>query len=87
MDAKVKVYSVIYWATDGIVPVEGKFMAEDRFMSITEQGYYQSLSKHEFAPTLEEARGKAEALRNKKIVSLTKQLDKVKKMKIKEPNE
>jgi hypothetical protein len=77
-------FSVKYWATAGILPVQGRMQESGRFMTKT-ANWYQSLSKNEFAYTVEDAKEMAEKLRAKKLVSLQKQLDKVRTMTIKVP--
>ena len=78
----MKAYVLKYWATDGICLTEGEITKSGNFL-VSEYGSCIAYASSEFAFTLEEARGKVEALRNKKIVSLVKKLDKIKTMKVK----
>ena len=79
----MKAYICKYWATSGIFPLEGEEREGGRFMAKWPTGCYQSFSKHEWAAGTNEAMEKAKALRDKKIISMAKQADKILKMEIK----
>jgi len=73
-------YLVRYWATAGIQKVRGQI--KNGYLVSRVSSYYQTFSKTYWAASLEEAIQKAEALRIKKITSLTKQIEKLKKLKL-----
>lgn len=78
------VYVVKYWQTDGIRAREVNLLERGNCLTTDNGICKQFFSKNDFAYTLEEARDKVRVLRNKKIVSLVKQLDKIKSLEVKE---
>lgn len=80
----MKAYICKYWATRGIFPIEGEEREGGWFMGRwPNSGWFQSFSRSEWATGTNEAVEKAKALRDKKIISLAKQADKLLKMEIK----
>jgi len=78
-----EVYCVKYALTKGIVKVVGwEHGDKGRFMQNAD-GFYNSLSKAEWARTEPEALDLAEALRVKRLMSLENQLRKIESMEIK----
>jgi hypothetical protein len=77
----VTAYCVKYALTQGIFKIEGEINGL-RFMWHTQRQSYMSLSKLEWAITLECAKELAKSNVEKKIKSLTKQITKLEKIEI-----
>ena len=73
------VYCLKYALTSGIIKITGYARDNGRFMR-KDTGWYQSLGQNEWARTGEDAIKKAEILRERKLVSLTKQVKKLEEM-------
>lgn len=66
-----------YWATYGIYTLEGEALPKGRFMGKYSNGNYQSFPASEWGSSIDEAMEKANILREKKLVSLQKQVIKL----------
>ena len=80
---KQQAYIVKYWATQGIFPLKGEVMSNGRFMAEYPSGLFGSFAQSEYALSTNDAIEKAKALREKKLLSLQREAERLIKCEIK----
>lgn len=76
-------YITKYVLTEGIIVCHAGYFSSDGFYHINLKNSFDIFNKKEAWRTLEEAKADAEKRRLRKIASLKKQLDKLKKLEVK----